>query len=367
MFNKSFSKLVNWLDNRYNITPIRHFIEHKKIPVHKYSLFYYLGGISLFLFIIQVITGILLLMYYKPGEDSAYESVRFILTDVNFGWLMRNVHAWSANLMIFFAFAHMFSVYFTKAYQKPRELTWVTGFLLLVIALGFGFSGYLLPWNELAFFATKVGTDIAGKVPLIGDLIREVLRGGDDVSGATLSRFYGIHVAILPLLFTFMLVFHLFFIQKQGMHEPDSFKKLTEDKKKYMRFFPNFALKDALVWLIVFNTLLFLALIFPWELGLKADPFTSAPAGIIPEWYFVFMFQTLKIIPAHVLFIDGEVLGILAFAAGGLIWMIVPFIKINDKPNARFNLMKWIGIVLVVYIIVLTVIGYISSANAAGS
>jgi len=365
MFNKSFSKLINWLDARYNITPIRNFIEHKKIPVHKHSLFYYLGGISLFLFIVQVITGILLLMYYKPGEDSAYESVRFIITDVNFGWLIRNLHSWSANLMIFFVFAHMFSVFFTKAYQKPRELTWVTGFLLFALALGFGFSGYLLPWNELAFFATKVGTDIAGAVPLIGDTIKDVLRGGDDVSGATLSRFYGIHVAILPLLFTFLLVFHLFFIQKQGMHEPDSFKKLPEEKKEYTPFFPNFALKDALIWLIVFNILLFLALIFPWELGLKADPFASAPAGIKPEWYFMFMFQTLKIIPAHVLFIEGEVLGILAFAVAGLLWMIIPFIKIEDKANSRFDLMKWIGIILVVYIIVLTVIGYISSATAA--
>src|SRR3990170_2919248 len=164
MFNKSFSKLINWLDARYNITPIRNLIEHKKVPVHKYSFFYYLGGISLFLFIVQVITGILLLM---------------------------------------------------------------------ALSLGFGFSGYLLPWNELAFFATKVGTDIAGALPLIGDTIKDVLRGGDDVNGATLSRFYGIHVAILPLLFTFLLVFHLFFIQKQGMHEPDSFKKLPEEKKKY--------------------------------------------------------------------------------------------------------------------------------------
>src|SRR4030065_580537 len=183
MFNKSFSKLVNWVDTRYNITPIKNFIEHKKVPVHKHSLFYYLGGISLFLFIVQVITGILLLMYYKPGEESAYESVRFILTDVNFGWLIRNVHSWSANLMIFFTFAHMFSVYFTKAYQKPRELTWVTGFLLLTLALGFGFSGYLLPWNQLAFFATKVGTDITGAVPVVGPFMLRFLRGGGPTPG----------------------------------------------------------------------------------------------------------------------------------------------------------------------------------------
>jgi len=366
MFKNSFSKFVNWLDTRYDLSPVIKLIQHKKVPVHKFSMFYYFGGITLFLFIVQFITGTLLLMYYKPGEDSAFESVRFIVTEVNFGWLVRNIHSWSANLMIFFAFAHMFSVYFTKAFNKPRELTWVTGFLLLALAMGFGFSGYLLPWNELAFFATKVGTDIAGAVPIIGSTIKEVLRGGDDVTGATLSRFYGIHVAILPSLFAFLLVIHLFFVQKQGMHEPDSFKKLPEEKKKYTPFFPNFALKDALLWLVVFNVLLLLALIFPWELGLKADPFASAPAGIKPEWYFMFMFQTLKLIPAHVLFIEGEILGILAFGVAGLIWLFVPFIKVKDKLNSKFDLMKWIGIVIIVYMIAMTIFGYLSSSTAGG-
>lgn len=360
MFQKTYSKIEKWLDARYDIKPLKNLINHKKVPVHKYSLFYYLGGITLFLFIVQVITGILLLMYYKPGEDSAFESVRFIVTEVDFGWLIRNVHSWSANLMIFFAFAHMFSVFFTKAYKKPRELTWITGFILLILGMGFGFSGYLLPWNELAFFATKVGTDIAGVIPFIGDSIKEVLRGGDEVTGATLSRFYGIHVALLPLLTTFFLALHLFFVQKQGMHEPESFKKLPEEKKRYTPFFPNFALKDALLWIVVFNILIFLALIFPWELGLKADPFTPAPAGIKPEWYFMFMFQTLKFIPAHILFIEGEVLGILSFGLAGLLWMVVPFIKLKENPNSKFQLMTIIGIIIVAFIVIMTVIGYLN-------
>jgi cytochrome b6 len=360
MFKKTSSKIENWLDDRYDIKPLRNLIKHKKVPVHKFSLFYYLGGITLFLFIVQVITGILLLMYYKPGEDSAFESVRFIVTQVSFGWLIRNIHSWAANLMIFFAFAHMFSVFFTKAYEKPRELTWVSGMILLALAMFFGFSGYLLPWNELAFFATKIGTDIAGIVPFIGNDIKEVLRGGDEVTDATLSRFYGIHVAILPLITTIFLVMHLFFVQKQGMHEPASFKNLPEEKKQYTPFFPNFALKDALLWIIVFNILIFLALIFPWELGLKADPFAPAPAGIKPEWYFMFMFQTLKFIPAHVLFIEGEILGVLTFGLAGLIWMLVPFIKVKEKPKAKIQLMTLIGIFIVAFIVIMTLIGYLS-------
>ena len=360
MFKNFSAKIEQWLDSRYDISKVITFIKHKKVPVHKFSLFYYLGGITLFLFIVQVITGILLLMYYKPGEDSAYESVHFIVTEVNFGWLIRNIHSWSANLMVFFAFAHMFSVFFTKAYKKPRELTWVSGMILLGLAMFFGFSGYLLPWNELAFFATKVGTDIASVVPFIGDSMKEVLRGGEDVTGATLSRFYGIHVAILPLITTIFLVIHLFFVQKQGMHEPESFKKLPEEKKRYTPFFPNFALKDALLWVIVFNILIFLALIFPWELGVKADPFAPAPAGIKPEWYFMFMFQTLKLIPSHVLFIEGEVLGIMAFGLVILIWVFIPFIKVKENPNAKIQIMTIVGVIVASFIIIMTIVGYLN-------
>ena len=162
-------RLFAWLDERLKLGVFVDYMSHKAVPIHGHSLFYYLGGITLFLFLVQVVTGILLLMYYRPGADSAYESVRFIVSEVAFGWLIRSLHSWSANLMIFFTFLHMFTVYFTHAYRKPRELTWLSGIGLLGLALGFGFSGYLLPWNELSFFATRVGTGMAGAIPVIGD------------------------------------------------------------------------------------------------------------------------------------------------------------------------------------------------------
>jgi cytochrome b6 len=353
------SKLVTWIDDRFDLTPVRNLLLHKKVPEHRHSVWYYMGGVTLFLFLVQLLTGILLLLYYRPGEDSAYESVRFIVTEVKFGWLIRNVHSWSANLLVLFAFIHMFSVFFSKAYEKPRELTWVTGFITLVFTLAFGFSGYLLPWNELAFFATKVGTDIVGVLPVIGEPLRTFLRGGEDVTGATLSRFFGIHVAILPAIFTVFLGLHLLFIQRQGMHEPESFKKLPEEKKKYIPFFPDFALKDLMLWVIVFNILIFLSLYFPWELGNKADALASAPQGIKPEWYFMFMFQSLKLLPAHVIFIEGELLGVLFFGAAGLIWMLVPFIKVKHKPNWKVQPLVLIGILAVAFIVILTILGYI--------
>jgi len=154
--------LGTWLDERLDLSGVRHFIAEKGVPVHTQKIWYYLGGMTLFLFGVQIFTGILLLLYYRPSASEAYESVQFIVTQVEFGWLIRNVHSWAANLLIALAFAHFFSVFFLKSYRKPRELTWLTGILLLFLMLGFGFSGYLLPWNELSFFATKVGTGIAG-------------------------------------------------------------------------------------------------------------------------------------------------------------------------------------------------------------
>jgi len=357
--NSTLQRAYAWIDERFHITPLVEFLSHKYVPVHRHTIWYYMGGVSLFLFIIQVVSGILLVLYYQADEDSAYESVRFLSTKVKFGWLVRGVHSWSANLMVFFVFVHMFSTFFTRAYRKPRELSWVTGFVLLVLAMGFGFTGYLLPWNELAFFATKVGTDIAGAVPFIGEPMKIVLRGGEDVTGATLSRFYAIHIAILPAIFTVFLSLHLLFIQRQGMHEPEYVKRLPPERKQMMAFFPNFLLRDVVLWLIVLNAVLALAVFFPWELGEKADPFAPAPAGIKPEWYFMFMFQALKMLPAHVLFMEGEVLGILFFGLAGLAWMLVPFWDIKKKSGSKFDIMTGFGTLALLFIVVMTVLGYL--------
>jgi len=235
-------RLFAWLDERLNLSPLIEFSQKKEVPIHRSTFWYYMGGVSLFLFMIQIFTGVLLLLYYRPGEESAYESVRFIMTEVEFGWLFRSIHSWAANLFVFFIFIHMFSTFFTRAFRKPRELTWVTGFVLLVLAMAFGFSGYLLPWNELAFFATKVGTDIAGAVPLIGEPIRTILRGGEDVTTATLTRFYAFHVALIPAAFTILLGLHLLFVQRQGMHTPSYFESLPESKRRFIPFFPNIPL-----------------------------------------------------------------------------------------------------------------------------
>ncbi len=350
-------KLYSYFNERVHLDTLVEYMGKKYVPDNHNTIWYYFGGVSLFLFLIQVVTGILLLLYYKGSEELAFESIQYIMSKVQFGWLVRSVHSWTANLFVLALFIHMFSVYFEKSYRKPREITWLTGMLMFFLALGFGFSGYLLPWNEVAFFATKVGTDIAGVIPFIGKPIMIFLRGGEDVTGATLTRLFGFHVAVFPGIFTVLLGIHLLLVQRQGMSEPIGAEHIPLSEKKIMPFFPNFILRDLLLWLIVLNLLAILAVFFPWELGKKADAFASAPEGIKPEWYFLFMFQTLKYIPSKLWFIDGEVFGILMFSLAGLFWMLVPFWDTKSPRGEKNKLVNYIGLFAVMYIILFTVIG----------
>jgi quinol-cytochrome oxidoreductase complex cytochrome b subunit len=356
------TKLRKWFDDRFGWNELMEFVHHKTVPQHSYSYWYFLGGMTLFLFVIQVMTGILLLLYYRPSPDNAYESVQYIMAHVRFGWLIRSIHSWSANLMVLTAFAHMFSVFFQKAYRKPRELTWLSGMILLFIVLGFGFSGYLLPWNALSFSATKVGTDIAGQVPLIGHWMLVFLRGGEDVTGATLTRFFGFHVAVLPGLATMLLLAHLGLVQKFGMSVPPRVEerwKANPSERREMQFFPNFLLRELMAWYLVLAILGILAAFKPWELGIKADLFAPAPAGIRPEWYFMFMFQTLKFIPGKIGPLNGELLGILGFTLAGVAWTLLPFLDRGRSGRGQ----RWVtgaGLFVLGYIVGMTLYGYLA-------
>jgi cytochrome b6 len=253
--------------------------------------------------------------------------------------------------MILALFFHLFSTYFMKAYRAPRELTWLTGLGLMVLAMAFGFTGYLLPWDEVSFFATKIGLDITSKLPLVGHLMVQILQGGADVSQATLTRFFLIHVILLPLGFLGLLGLHLAFVQSHGMSEPEDFNPLPDGQKQYEKFFPDFALKDAMVWLLTLNVLATLVTLFPWGLGPEADPFAPAPQGIKPEWYFLAMFQFLKIIPARVGPFEGEMLGLGFFSLIGLTFAITPFLDEGKSPTlstwaTRFGQLVCIGFVV---------------------
>ncbi len=353
------SAMTAWFDERMPLSYLRELAEHKTVPVHRYTVFYYFGGMTLFFFMVQVATGILLMLYYRPSADAAFESVEFIMTTVPFGWLIRSIHSWAANLMIFFAAVHLFSVFFMKAYRPPREITWIGGCILFFLLLGFGFSGYLLPWNKLAFFATKVGTDIAGAVPFIGEWTVRFLRGGDRVTGGTLSRFYGWHVAILPAMSALLLAVHLWLVQQHGMSVPPGVRAEAA-RRRPMKFVPGFLLRDLFGWTLALGVLAALAALFPWELGEKADPFAPAFADIKPEWYFVFMFETLKLFPGgEIMGVEYEAIPILLFGLGGLLLLFVPFFDREDATGpVRSRLFTIIGLLALVYVVGMTAWGY---------
>ena len=346
-------KLYDWFNHRLELTKVQEFLSHKTVPHHKHSIWYYVGGMCLYLFIIQVITGILLLLYYKPTAEAAFESVQYIMTEVPFGWLIRSIHSYAANLFIGFVFLHMFSVFLMKGYRKPRELTWISGVLLLFLALGFGFSGYLLPWNQLAYLATNVGTNFAEMVPFIGDWLLEFLRGGPEVTGATLTRFFGFHVAVLPGIATVFLAAHLMFVQRLGMSVPISIEKKIQDgkaKRLEIPFLPNFLYRDILGWTLALGLIVLLSSLFPWELGEKADILKPAPPHVKPEWFFVFMYETLKYVP--------KAIGVFGFAIAGAVWVLLPFFDKKSNRGEINRLYTVIGIFAVVYMVFFTILGY---------
>ena len=211
------TRLGNWIDERMGWRTVWDAIFLRKIP--KINWFYTLGSASLFVALNQAITGILLTIYYVPTPDHAYDSVQFITTEVPAGWLIRGLHHWGASAMVVLVVLHMLRVIFYGAYKFPREITWMTGVILLILVIGFGFTGYLLPWDQKAYWATTVGTRIAGTPPLIGDTILRIVRGGADLSAVTLARFFGVHVWVLPAALILVLAFHLYLVVRNGISE----------------------------------------------------------------------------------------------------------------------------------------------------
>ncbi len=350
-------RCLAYVGERFGLASAMALVAKKVVPIHRSTAFYFLGGMALFLFGIQLLTGILLTLYYKPAPDQAFESVRAIMTEVDFGWLIRSIHSWAANLLIGILFLHILTTYMMRAYRRPREMTWVSGMFLFFLFLGFGFSGYLLPWNELAFFATRVGTALVGAVPLVGEQLLLWARGGENVTGDTLVRFYALHVAIFPVIAFGLLGLHLYLVQQHGMSTPHRViqEHGGEQNVPGMPFVPHFLLRDMVGWYLALAILAALAALFPWELGEKADPFGSAPEGIKPEWYFLFMFQALKQLPPHFLGMEGEVFGVLFFGFCFLIVILVPFL---DRGPATRRVLNVLAVIAVAFFIYMTAWGF---------
>ena len=282
-------KLYKWFDDRLKLKPLERTLLDEPIPGGA-SWIYVFGSATLFLFCLQATTGMFLALYYVPSPDTAYDTVQFIQHEVSFGWFVRGLHHWGASAVMVAIGLHLLQVYLYGAYKRPRELMWVVGVGLLLLMMGFGFTGYLLPWDQNAYWATQVGTNMVASIPLIGDVLVRVLRGGDTLGALTLSRFFAIHTLFLPFFIIFGIVLHLFILRRVGPAGPWN---IEQARQRSEAFYPRQVYMDAIVMLGVFLTVALLALTVEFPLADRADPadHTFTP---VPEWYFLFFYQLLK-------------------------------------------------------------------------
>ncbi len=307
-------------------------LSKEPIPNHMKNWWYCLGGTPLMLLAVQVVTGILLTFYYVPSPEGAWRSVKQINEQVPYGWWIRSIHHWAANLMVMAVVLHLIRVLFTRAYRKPRELNWIVGCVLLFITLGFGFTGYALVYDQLSYWAATVGINIAGSVPVLGDWVARLMRGGPEVGATTLTRFFVFHVGALPSLVVVFLGLHIFLLRIHGVMEVDAPRSVQEtpitveedaegkrrfDPNRFFAFFPDHVTTELLLGMFLLTTLTMLAVVLPAWLGAPANP-AETPSHIKPEWYFYPVFRWLKLTPAW--------LGISGMLGLGLLMVAWPFV-----------------------------------------
>ena len=360
--------ILNWFSERLDLAPVFKLVGEnlrKPVPTHVNWLFT-LGASIACLLGLQIFSGLLLMIHYKPSAREAYTSIEFIMDQVTLGWFVRGLHSWGAHLIMILLLLHMVRVFVYGGYKRPREVTWVIGVLLFAVVAGFGFTGYLLPWDQMAYWATVVATEAPATIPLAGPLIKEFMVGGVEVADGTIGRFYVLHVIVLPLALFGLVGLHLFLIRYQGV---SSLRRIDEPELTSPElgaaggkpFWPYHVLKDLTSCYIIIAVLVTLALLFPPHLGDPANPFLT-PIGIKPEWYFLPAYQLLKYVPEAVGRAGAAIVSVSAssapvchrslsraapatafpgdhrWPAGVLGWSFcLAFSVISLKPNARFS------------------------------
>ncbi len=321
-------------------------LTNEPVPYHLKRWWFALGGTPAYLFIVQIFTGILLAFYYEGSPSTAYESVRYITDEAAFGWFIRSVHKWAATLMIVAVILHQMRVFFTGAYRKPREINWMVGMFLLICTLMTGFTGYSLVYEQLSYWGATVGANISDTVPLIGGFLKNMMLGGEVYNERTLSRFFILHAAVLPVTMVLLIGIHIAIIRLQGVTE-FRFEDEPADAPKQFSFYPDHFYTELVIGLLLMILLSALATILPAQMGPPADPL-STPDVIKPEWFFYVAFRWLKLFTGTTAVLS---MGLIVFAMFG--W---PFIDRVLRERTRFSeLSVWIGISAVLAIIGMTV------------
>jgi quinol-cytochrome oxidoreductase complex cytochrome b subunit len=316
------------------------------VPNHLRRWWFCLGGTPAYLFVVQIVTGILLAFYYQPAPGTAWESVRSITHEAAYGWYFRSIHKWAATLMIAAVVLHQMRVYFTGAYRKPREINWMVGMCLLLCTLVTGFTGYSLVYEQLSYWGATVGANICDTIPVVGSFAKQMLLAGESYNNATLPRFYVLHAAVLPATIIGLIAVHIGILRMQGVTE-FRFEDEAPAEKKTFPFFPDHLCTEVIIGLLLMIVLSVLATILPATVGPRADPLTT-PEVIKPEWFFYVTFRWLKLFS-----------GTFAVLSMGLVVFIMfvwPFIDSAIRRFTRFQEASvWIGIVGAALIIGMTV------------
>jgi ubiquinol-cytochrome c reductase cytochrome b subunit len=337
-----------WIDERIDLVGLKRNLLERKVP-ERLTWWHTLGSATLAVLIVQVVTGVVLAMYYSPSPDHAYDSIGYIQRSVASGSLVRGIHHWGASAMVVLITAHMVRVFTMGAYKYPREINWLLGVVLLGVVMAFGFTGYLLPWDQKAYWATQVGTNIAGTAPLVGGALTTLLRGGGQLGAATLTRFYSIHVIVLPLVIGLVLALHLVLVIRQGIAPraaaldpaaPATTKdpayanfyqnRYATSKANGVPFWPDIIVKDIAVATGVVAVIIALAAIQGAGLEAAADPTDTAYVPR-PEWYFLPFFQLLKLVPGR--FESFVAVGVPALVTLGL--LLLPFFDLRSTRSLR--------------------------------
>ena len=322
-------------------------MSNEPVPYHLKRWWFALGGTPAYLFVVQIVTGVLLAFYYQPSPATAYESVRYITEEASFGWYLRGLHRWGATLMIAAVVLHQMRVFFTGAYRKPRELNWMIGMTLLTCTLMLGFTGYSLVFEQLSYWGATVGANIAASVPIVGEPMKEMLLGGEVYNEHTLPRFFVLHAAVLPVLLVLLLGIHIAIIRIQGVTE---FRFEGDDDRTasgHFNFVPDHLMTELTIGILLMVLLSVLATALPAHLGPQADPL-STPEVIKPEWFFYVAFRWLKLFSGTVAVLSTGFIVFVMFA-----W---PFIDAWIRRHTRFSEASvWIGMLGVLAIVALTI------------
>ncbi len=319
---------------------------NEPVPNHIKRWWFCLGGTPAYLFMIQIATGILLAIYYKPSPDTAYQSIAYIQNEAAYGWYLRSLHKWAATFMIAAVVLHQIRIYFTGAYRRPREINWMIGMGLLVCTLVTGFTGYSLVYEQLSYWGATVAANITDTVPIVGNIMKQFLLGGDVYNERTLSRLFIIHAAIMPVTMVVLIAVHIAFIRMHGISELH-FEDEDKSKPDHFNFFPDHILTELTIGLILMILLSVLATVLPATLGPPADPL-STPEVIKPEWFFYVAFRWLKLFSGTVAVLTT---GLIVFVM--FIW---PFIDVVlQKMFKRTDASVWVGIVAYILITGMTV------------